>query len=268
MASFEKVADEYDEGRPRYPVGVFDALGSVSGLSVLDAGAGTGIATRQLWERGAHVVALDPGREVLARACRHMPELAAAVADGAAMPFREAVFDLVCFAQSWHWVNRATRCAEVHRVLREGGRWAGWWSHARADGTSWFDTHWSLIETACPGTNRSQRDIDWGESIAVSGLFDVAERVVVSCVRTLSVDAWLTDQSSHSYVAHLPTTNREWLMRDLRSTLLDEFPSGEMSVPYETWVWVARRSDANSGRAHGRHPRFRSVGTVAATAPR
>jgi SAM-dependent methyltransferase len=241
MASFETVVDEYDEGRPHYPAGVFDALGSLRGLVVLDVGAGTGIATRQLLERGANVVAVDPGIQLLTRAIHRTPALDAIAADGAAMPFAEATFDLACFAQSWHWLNPATRCAEVHRVLRTNGRWAAWWSHARADASAWFDTYWSHVEAACPGTNRRQRDTDWGESIAVSGLFDVSPLTVVPWVRTLTVDAWLTDQSSHSYVAHLPDEERAQLMNQLRSTLLDAFPDGHMSVPYETYLWVAQR---------------------------
>jgi SAM-dependent methyltransferase len=241
MASFEAVAEEYDEGRPSYPAGVFDALGSLTGLSVLDVGAGTGIATRQLLQRDASVTALDPGIEVLRRACRRTRDLPAIVADGAVLPFTEASFDLVCFAQSWHWLNPATRCSEVHRVLREGGRWAGWWSHARADGSTWFDACWTHIEAACPGTNRERRDIDWGESVAVSGLFDVESRVVVPWIRTLSVDGWMTDQISHSYIAHLPFQDRTQLLSSLRATLRDAFPDGEMSVRYETWLWIAER---------------------------
>ena len=78
---------------------------------------------------------------------------------------------------------------EVHRVLLNDGRWAGWWSHARADGSAWFDAYWSQIEKACPGTNRGQRNINWGESVATSGLFDLAPRVTVPLLRRLSVDA-------------------------------------------------------------------------------
>lgn len=61
LASFDSVADEYDSARPAYPDGVYEALGDVDGLCVLNVGAGTGIASRQLLERGAQVVAVDPG---------------------------------------------------------------------------------------------------------------------------------------------------------------------------------------------------------------
>lgn len=38
MPLFETVADFYDAGRPSYPPGVFDALGPLAGLAVLDVG--------------------------------------------------------------------------------------------------------------------------------------------------------------------------------------------------------------------------------------
>lgn len=241
MASFESVADEYDAARPGYPPGVYDALGDLRALRVLDVGAGTGIATRQLLDRGARVLAVDPGTAVLGRAVAHTPGLPAAVADGTALPVRAGCSDLVCFAQSWHWLDPATRVPEVHRVLRRGGRWAGWWSHARADAERWFDEYWSVIEERCPGAHRDQRDTDWGATVDRPGSLEVADRVIVPWTRVVSTDEWLTDQASHSYVAGLETDARTELLVRLREILAREFTSGTMAVPYETWLWIATK---------------------------
>jgi SAM-dependent methyltransferase len=242
VASFESVADEYDSARPSYPMGVYEALGDISGLTVLDVGAGTGIATRQLTERGARVVAVDPGRAVLGKAVSHTPGLPAVVADGAVLPVRDEATDLVCFAQSWHWLDEATRVDEVSRVLRPGGRWAGWWSHARADDQAWFGEYWSTIELACRGAHRDQRNMDWGATIDVPEMFDVADRVVVPWTRTISIDQWLTDQVSHSYVAALEQGPRRALVARLREILETAFPMGAMAVRYETSLWIATRA--------------------------
>jgi len=239
VASFESVADEYDAARPSYPAGIYDALGDLDGLRVLDVGAGTGIATRQLRERGARVVAIDPGRAVLARAVSHTPGLPAVVADGARLPIRDEAADLVCFAQSWHWLAAETRVDEVHRVLRPSGRWAGWWSHPRADDEGWFDEYWSTIELTCVGTHRDQRDIDWGATIDVPGMFDVSDRVAVPWTRSISIDEWLTDQVSHSYVVALDEATRNDLVGRLRGILEAAFPTGTMAVRCETWLWTA-----------------------------
>lgn len=241
MASFEAVASEYDAGRPSYPDEVFDALGPLDGLRVLDVGAGTGIATRALIARHAHVVAIDPGRELLRRARTHTRDLVAVVADGVTLPIRSSAVDLVCFAQAWHWLDPAVRVGEIHRVLRSGGRWTRWWSHARADGQRWFDDYWGAIERSCPGTHRGQRNTDWGATVAAPGVFAVDERVTVPWTRNVAVEVWMVDQASHSYVIGLQDDERDRLLADLRHIVHSRFPDGTMVVPYETWLWTATR---------------------------
>jgi SAM-dependent methyltransferase len=238
MVSFEAVAEEYDRGRTAHPDGVYEALGPLAGRRVLDVGAGTGIATRALLDRGAVVAAFDIGPSMLARAVARTPGLPAVVADGARLPVRPGTVDLLTFAQSWHWLDPDRRATEAHRVLRPGGRWAGWWTHARSDGEPWFERHWDLIEAACPGAHRGQRDIDWGADLVASGCFAADARVVVPFTRTLSVDHWATDWASHSYVASSPRGAA--LAGDLRAVAEAAFPDGTMRVRYETWLWVAR----------------------------
>lgn len=241
VSAFEPVATEYDRARPAYPAAVYEALGDLEGLVVLDVGAGTGIATRQLLGRGAIVIAVEPGERILAKATDRTPDLRAVVADGVHLPVRDRTVDVACFAQSWHWLDPATRAQEVRRVLRPGGRWAGWWSHARADSEKWFDAYWSAIEAACPGTHRDQRNTDWGATVDVPSMFVIPPRVVVPWTRTVSIEDWMTDQASHSYVAGLAEDAREDLLAELRRILRTEFVSGTMTVPYETWMWTAAR---------------------------
>jgi ubiquinone/menaquinone biosynthesis C-methylase UbiE len=102
MDPFGTVVDEYDSGRPGYPDALYDELEPLAGMTVLEGGAGTGIATVSLLRRGARVVPFDVGMIMLLRAMQKMPGLPGVVADGAAMPFRDGCADLLCFAQSWH----------------------------------------------------------------------------------------------------------------------------------------------------------------------
>src|SRR3954447_8835038 len=55
--SFGKVAELYDRYRPGYPAALLD---DVLARRILEAGAGTGRATRALAERGAAIVAVEP----------------------------------------------------------------------------------------------------------------------------------------------------------------------------------------------------------------
>ena len=240
MTSFDAVADEYEAGRPSYPEAVFDALEPLAGAHVLEGGAGTGIATRSLLRRGARVIPFDVGSKVLGAAVLRTPRLAAVLADGAALPFRDRCSDMICFAQSWHWLDEDRRCEEAARVLRSGGRWAAWWSHARADREKWFVSSWDAIEAATVA-RRNQRDTDWGDGLRGSGLFDVGEKVVVPWVREVDVDEWLIDERSKSYVAALSESDRVALLETVERLVRDSFPNGRMRVQYETWLWIANR---------------------------
>jgi ubiquinone/menaquinone biosynthesis C-methylase UbiE len=207
-----------------------------------DGGAGTGIVARQLLERGADVVAFDPGPGVLRQALARTPGLPAVIADAAAVPLRSGGLEMVCFGQSWHWVDQAAGAREMSRLLRSGAWWAAWWNHAWADGEAWFDEYYRLLEAACPPFSRHQRDIDWcAAAIAAESRFSRPERHIVPWERRATIDDWLTDLRSHSFVLDLAESRREQLVATAGSILRRHFPDGIMAVPYQTRLWMARR---------------------------
>ena len=243
MASFETVADEYDTARPSYPPGVFDALGDLDGLLVLDVGAGTGIATRAAASaRGASVVAIDPGtRRAGPGGDPDSPGSGRSPPMARSCPVQAAVADLICFAQAWHWLDRSAACGEAHRILREGGRWAGWWSHARADDEAWFDGYWSIIEGACPGTHRGQRDTDWGATVANRAASTWTGGWSSRGPREIPVDR-LDDRPGEPQLRRrVGRPGRSRLLTDLRLVVERRFPDGATSVRYETWLWTATK---------------------------
>ena len=67
---FDEVAEEYDRHRPTYPDALVDRAceGVAAGAAVLEIGCGTGQLTRSLLERGLRVTAVEPGRQLIARA--------------------------------------------------------------------------------------------------------------------------------------------------------------------------------------------------------
>jgi SAM-dependent methyltransferase len=241
VSIFDSVATEYDSGRPSHPPGVYDAFEPLHGQVVLDVGAGTGIATTELRRRDARVVAVDLGPEMLRAARKRNPGLAALIANGVQLPIRDRAVDLICFAQSWHWMTAGSRVIECARVLRPRGRWAAWWSHSAADGDSWFDRTWERIESVCSGVTRSQRTANWGNELAESGLFDVSDVVTLRWQRTLTTADWLLDLRSRSYIEELPSEARSELMEDLRRIIEGAFRDGIAHIQYETRLWRAER---------------------------
>ncbi|MGF1663568.1 MAG: class I SAM-dependent methyltransferase [Kineosporiaceae bacterium] len=99
-------------------------LGPVSGRDVLEVGAGAGQCSDWLAARGARPVALDLSAGML----RHAPAVVrtrAVQGDAARLPFADGAFDLAFSAYgALPFTPAADRVlAEVHRVLRPGGRW-------------------------------------------------------------------------------------------------------------------------------------------------
>jgi SAM-dependent methyltransferase len=245
-SQFDALAEDYDAARPSYPDGVYQALeqaaGPLAGTLVLEGGAGTGIATRQLVARGARVVAVDIGERMLRKARQHSPEACFLLADANATPLRGGCVDLACFAQSWHWFFNENAPREMARVLRPGGFWAAWWNQEWADGEAWFDAYQTLLESACPGYDRRNRDARWtDERIDQTGLFESGSEAEILWVRTLSVGEWLTYERSKSYVGRLPAAGRERLLSQIGDIALERFPDGRMSVRHCTRLRMARR---------------------------
>jgi SAM-dependent methyltransferase len=229
MPSFDPVVDDYEAARPSYPDSVFDALPPLAGALVVEGGAGTGIATRPLRSRGAHVVAADIGEQMLRR-----NDGARLVADAARAPLRAGCADLVCFAQAWHWLDHDVASAEMRRVLRDGGTWAGWWNHSRADGEPWFEAYFDVLE-AETGAYRWHRDHDWGATIDTS-LFAEPVKTSHEWTREVPIDAWLTDLRSHSYIG---LDDKHHVLPAIETILRDAFGTGPVRCRYETWLWQA-----------------------------
>jgi SAM-dependent methyltransferase len=249
---FDTAATEYDIARPSYPAGLFDALeaaaGPLAGQLVLDWGAGTGISGRQLAERGAHVVLLDIGEQMLRRARARDPRASCVLANGNQMPVRSASVDLTTFAQSWHWFEQPAALAEVARVLRPGGHWAAWWNRAKANGADWFERYEDVLEACCPRYRwRRSRDEgmapDWtAAAVAAAGAVEPAATVVVPWTRRIPIAQWLTDERSKSYIIELDPPVRESVLGELTGIIAAEFPDGQMVVPYVTTLLVARKA--------------------------
>jgi hypothetical protein len=119
--------------------------------------------------------------------------------------------------------------------------WAAWWSHARADGTGWFERQWQILEGVCPGVHRNQRDVEWGHELAPSGLFAPAHAVNVLWTRRVDLGTWLMELRSHSYLAVLDSAHREAVLGEVADAMRTDFATGEVDVPYSTALWTAVR---------------------------
>lgn len=125
---FGQQAELYDRCRPAYPRELIDAvLGPrPAGLDILDVGCGTGIASRQMAERGANVLGVEAAPEMARIARNHGIEVEVAAFEDWDAAGR--TFDRVVSAQAWHWLDLPVSTAKAAVLLRPGGRLCLVWS--------------------------------------------------------------------------------------------------------------------------------------------
>lgn len=123
-------AEHYATGRLPYPealgVQIAAAAGIGAGSRALDVGCGPGSLTPLLARHAGEVVAIDADREMIVQARE------AARRDGVAnvswrlmraedLPADLGDFDLITFAQSFHWMERLKVATTARKMLRAGG---------------------------------------------------------------------------------------------------------------------------------------------------
>ncbi|MFE6664516.1 class I SAM-dependent methyltransferase [Streptomyces sp. NPDC057697] len=231
--SFDRAAAQYAAARPGYPPALLDAVEELlrrplTGARVVDVGAGTGIATRLLHERGAHVVAVEPGAGMAEELHRSLPHVPVVRGDGNRLPLATASADLITYAQAWHWTDPSRAAPEARRVLRPGGALALWWN------VSDHSVPWIAEQDA-----RLRRFLGSGDSAhgspvrsrdLPSGLDFVHRRV--PWTRRVSVDTHLANLGSHSAFLVLGAEPTRGFLAEERDRLAELFPDGTVEESY------------------------------------
>ncbi len=129
---FSGRASDYRRHRPDYPAAAIDAilagLGEPARLVAADVGAGTGISSRLLAERGVRVLAVEPNAEMRAAAEPH-PRVEWRDGTAEATGLEAASVGLVLCAQAFHWFRPREALGEFHRILAPRGRLALMWNN-------------------------------------------------------------------------------------------------------------------------------------------
>ena len=247
-SGFGAGADAYERSRPTYPDGavawLVDALAIRPGTIVADVAAGTGKLTRLLAPTGATLFAVEPVagmRAQLAGALAGVPILAGAAE---AVPFRDGSLDAITVAQAIHWFDPERALAEIHRVLRPGGRLGVIGNH-RERSVPWVNDVWTIVdrvERDAPRSHeRSQQSVFVDQS-----RFTTPVRSEFPNAQSLSTDEVVDRIRSISHVAALPPGEKAELLEEVRSVVTAHSPTAgdaALLLPYRTDVCWVRRVD-------------------------
>ncbi len=131
--AFGEDPENYDASRPAYPDAVWQALreraGLRPGIDILEIGAGTGLATRELLKhQPARVVVVEPDPRLASYLMQRHTGIEVLAEPFETAPLPERSFDLVACATAFHWLDPAPALRRVTALLRPGGHAALWWN--------------------------------------------------------------------------------------------------------------------------------------------
>jgi SAM-dependent methyltransferase len=231
-ASFERVAADYELGRPSWPAAAVESVGLPRQAVVLDLGAGTGKLTRVLLERFARVIAVEP-----LTGMRELIPHEAEVLDGTAesIPLPDASVDGTFCGESFHWFDWARAVPEIARVLRTGAPICLLFNRGRHGFVPEIE---AILERAgdSPGERRV-RDPAWREAFVGRPFTELRKSVFVN-EHDLTSDELFARIGSWSQFTTMAPAEREQVLAEIRSHLVDQ----AYHVRLETEAWTARRS--------------------------
>jgi SAM-dependent methyltransferase len=140
---FGEQASDYDRYRPRYPESVFDDIVTIAGIGpgamAIEIGAGTGIATEPLVERGLAVTAIEPSAEMAAVAKAKLADRAQIFVDRFEDYQTSRSVQLVASFNAWHWVDPTMAVDSVAELIESNGFLALIWTEVVSWGQEPFE---------------------------------------------------------------------------------------------------------------------------------
>ena len=241
---FSDQAHAYARSRPGYPPELLDAMIARAGVRegdlVADIGAGTGIFTRMLAERGFRVRAIDP-----TPAMREQAQL------GEGVEYTEGSFedtglaaesvDWVTAAQSFHWADAAKSLPEVRRILRPGACFTIFWNDRRNDESPVLQWLTDYLDREVPEWVEGYRKLDPPSLLVSTGDFEEVRTDEATHVVEMDRARFVTLWRSHRRLR--VGAGKEGVERLIRAleTHLDETGIERIDVPYVCRAWTATR---------------------------
>ena len=200
---FSERAGDYDAGRPSYPQGaidvLFDGLGDFGDVVAVDLGAGTGISSRLLADRGASVTAIEPNQAMREAAQPH-PRVEWVAGSAEWTGLAEASADLVTAFQAFHWFDHAKALEEIVRILRPGGRAAVVYNER--DENDPFTAAYGEVVRKYQTDETERRRADGLEAFAAFEGWVAKRRVEFRNEHQLDAEAMISRVRSTSYLPH------------------------------------------------------------------
>ena len=242
QSRFSSRAEDYAKYRPSYPDGVIDRLiaelNSTDDSIAADIGAGTGISSRLLADRGVKVIAIEPNAAMRQAAQSHpLVEFHHGSAEDTKLP--DASVDLVTCFQAFHWFNPQPTLKEFARILKPKGKLAAVWNNRNKDDK--FTKEYSLL-TQKASNHNSELRYGTEKYLDNTHWFDPVRHLTFPYQQVLDLPALIGRAMSTSYIPQEGKIH-DCFVRDLKQLHQNyRDKKGLVYLQYQTNVYLTERS--------------------------
>ncbi|MDK7228805.1 class I SAM-dependent methyltransferase [Winkia sp. UMB1185] len=238
---FTKVLPGYTAARPTYPETALAALLQHHPQQVVELGAGSGSLTRLLLKHGVHVAAVEASEPMCKQLRQDTPDeffttgaLSVHCTDAHHTGLPEKSADLVVAAQTWHWLDHQSACAEADRLLRPKGRLA---------------ILYNQLDVSVPWVYRLTRimrsgDVRRGDPPPLAAPFTTPTRTQIKWNRTVHSEDVIALGRTHASYLNASENYRAKMQKNLLWYVYQHMghsAGATITLPYLTDVWVTSR---------------------------
>lgn len=245
LGDFSKQADAYQRSRPTYPIELVDELVNDAKLHagdrVADFGAGTGIFTQLLVDRGLRVNALEPNDSMRSKATVPAATWSSGTFEASGLESESQAWATA--AQAFHWADPPRALPEIRRILKPRCLFTIVWNDRATDlgdAVQWAE---SAIRRHVPEFDEAYRQRSWERVLESTGDFVFVNHRVCSHVITMSHERFLDLWKSHNRLNTVAGPVRFQQFYEELADYLRRQNISSVDVQYDCKSWSARRVD-------------------------
>lgn len=242
---FSGRVDNYVKYRPTYPNKVLDYLKDKCSLSlasvIADVGAGTGIFTKLLLNKGYIAYAVEPNQPMLDAAVEQLSAYSNFIpVDGTAEATKLALhsIDLIVCAQAFHWFNNEQTRVEFNRILAKDGKVALIWNNRLVNSDEFAKAYDALLKNESVDYNKVNHqnisDIDF-KAFFKNGAYSI-KRIPNSQV--FDEEGLIGRAFSSSYVPPQDSDEGQVFLKLLKELFNKYNHNGKVIFHYQTEIYL------------------------------
>lgn len=242
---YAKVADAYNQFRPRYPQDLIchavELAHLPSDAMILEIGCGPGIATVAFAELGFSIVCLEPNQEMCRVARQNCSQYSSIQIHNTFFeewPLETGKFDAVLAATAFHWIKPDIGYQKAADALKDNGYLILLWNMTPQPPHEMYQALLQVYEQHAPSLARyenkaTQEEIvrGLGQNIIDSGLFKNLVWEHRLCEVTLNTDDYLTLLSTYSPYLALEPQTKDALFTEISKVIENTF-GGKIQISY------------------------------------